>query len=112
MVINIASDVAVISPDHRIYKPNKKFDYPKWIIYGRSLGAAVATHLATKTKPDLLGLETPFDDLNGAWLAKLIPFKFKYQFANKNRLAKIECKKIIFHGTHDWVVTLASALKL
>ena len=90
----------------------EKFDYPKWIIYGRSLGAAVASHLAEKTKPDLLGLETPFDDINGALAAKLIPYKFKYKFSNKDRLAKIDCKKIIFHGTHDWVVPLSSALKL
>lgn len=26
-VINIASDVAVISPDHRIYQPNKRYNY-------------------------------------------------------------------------------------
>ncbi len=26
-IVNIASDVGVISPDHRIYKPNPKYDY-------------------------------------------------------------------------------------
>jgi NAD(P)-dependent dehydrogenase (short-subunit alcohol dehydrogenase family) len=26
-VVNIASDVAVISPDHRIYEPDERFDY-------------------------------------------------------------------------------------
>ncbi len=94
------------------YWAKGKFDYSKWIIYGRSLGAAVATHLATKTNPDLLFLETPFDDLNGALAAKLIPYKFKYQFSNKDRIAKINCKKIIFHGTQDRVVPLSSALQL
>ncbi len=90
----------------------EKFDYPKWIIYGRSLGAAVATHLATKTNPDLLGLETPFDDLNGALGASFIPYKLKYKFANNENLAKVDCKKVIFHGTQDWVVPLSSALRL
>jgi len=90
----------------------EKFDYPKWIIYGRSLGAAVASHLATKTNPDLLGLETPFDDLNGALGASLIPYKLKYKFANKENLTKVDCKKFIIHGTQDWVVPLSSALRL
>jgi len=91
---------------------HEKFNYPEWVIYGRSLGAAVATHLATQTKPDLLFLETPFDDLNGASLAALIPFKLKYKFSNKERLRSIECKKMIFHGTQDWIVPLPSAMKL
>ena len=91
---------------------NEKFKYTKWIIYGRSLGAAVATHLATKTNPDLLALETPFDDLNGALGATFIPYKLKYKFANKEKLAKIDCKKIIFHGTQDWIVPLSSAMRL
>lgn len=89
-----------------------KFDYPKWIIYGRSLGAAVASHLATKTNPDLLGLETPFDDLNGALAVTLIPYRFKYNFANKDHLPMVNCKKFVFHGTQDWVVPLSSALRL
>lgn len=88
------------------------FSYPKWIIYGRSLGAAIATHLATQTNADLLALETPFDDLNGALAARLIPFRLKYSFANKDRLDAISCKKIIFHGTRDWIVPLSSALRL
>ena len=91
---------------------NEKFDYPKWVIYGRSLGAAIASHLAVKTNPDLLGLETPFDDLNGASAAKLIPYKLKYKFATKDNLAKVDCKKILFHGTQDWVVPISSAKRL
>ncbi len=89
-----------------------KFDYPKWILYGRSLGAAVATHLATQTNPDLLGLETPFDDLNGATATRLIPFKLKYKFSNKDQLPKVKCKIFIMHGTRDWIVPLSSALRL
>ena len=82
------------------------------MIYGRSLGAAVATHLAQDVQPDLLGLETPFETINGAWAGYLLPFDMKYKFPNKDHLAKIACKKYIFHGTSDWVVPLSSAQKL
>jgi uncharacterized protein len=91
---------------------HKKYNYDKWVIYGRSLGASVASYLASKTDPDLLGLETPFDDLNGASFASLIPFKLKYKFANKSHLKNVTCKKFIYHGTQDWVVPLSSALRL
>ncbi len=89
-----------------------KFNYPKWILYGRSLGAAVASHLATKTNPDLLGMETPFDDLNGATATYLIPFKLKYKFANKVHLSRVNCRIFILHGSRDWIVPLSSALRL
>jgi uncharacterized protein len=90
----------------------KRFDYPRWVIFGRSLGAAVATHLAQDVQPDLLGLETPFETINGAWAGYILPFKMKYAFPNKDHLGKIACKKYIFHGTSDWVVPLRSAQKL
>ncbi len=90
----------------------EKFKYPKWILYGRSLGAAVASHLAIKTNPDLLGLETPFDDLNGATAAYLIPFRLKYKFSTKENISKSDCKKFIIHGSRDWIVPISSALRL
>ncbi len=40
-IINIASDVGVISPDHRIYEPNKKFNY-KGVNFNTPISYAVA----------------------------------------------------------------------
>jgi len=95
-------------------KENIKFN--KLIIYGRSLGSAVATELAATNTPDLLILETPFDELNGAIYPPirlmLGLFPQRNVFSNKNNIPKIHCRKIIFHGTNDWVVPLSSALKL
>jgi uncharacterized protein len=88
------------------------FHYDRWVIYGRSLGSAVATHLAKEVKPDILGLETPFANLRFTRLARVIPLKLKYKFSNLNHLQGIECKKFIFHGTRDWVVPLRSAQQL
>jgi uncharacterized protein len=89
-----------------------KFTYPRWIIYGRSLGSAVASHLAQEVQPDMLGLETPFETINYTWAASILPYKMKYQMSNKDNLAHYTGKKFIFHGTDDWVVPLSSALKL
>jgi uncharacterized protein len=82
--------------------------YTKLVIYGRSLGSAIASHLATVAKPDLLILETPFDELSGA----LYTMSSRYQFSNKDFLKNVKCKTIIVQGTDDWVVPLSSAQRL
>ena len=40
-VVNIASDVGIISPDHRIYEPNKKFNY-KGVNFNTPISYSVA----------------------------------------------------------------------
>jgi pimeloyl-ACP methyl ester carboxylesterase len=90
--------------------------HDKIIIYGRSLGSAVASKLATKTNPDLLILETPFDELKGVvyppfrTIFYLLPTQF--HFPNNLFLAEVKCRKVIIHGTNDWVVPLSSASRL
>lgn len=82
--------------------------YKKLVIYGRSLGSAVASNLATTAQADLLILETPFEELNDV----LYFFSSHYKFSNKTFLPKVNCKRVIIQGTHDGVVPLASAVKL
>lgn len=90
--------------------------HDRLIIYGRSLGSAVASNLATAVTPDLLILETPFDELRGAVYEPIKPllyfFPLHSNFSNKAFLPKVKCKKVIIHGTKDQVVPLASALRL
>jgi len=90
--------------------------HSRLIIYGRSLGSGVASHLATEFTPALLILETPFDELKGAIYPLFRPFVYflpaRYTFSNKENLPKVKCRKVIIHGTEDWVVPLSSALKL
>ena len=40
-IVNIASDVGMISPDHRIYEPNKKFNY-KGVNFNTTISYSVA----------------------------------------------------------------------
>jgi uncharacterized protein len=90
--------------------------FTRLIIYGRSLGTGVASQLATKNTPYLLILETPFDELKGVINIPIRPllsiFPSRYNFPNNEYIPKMQCRKVIFHGTLDWVVPLSSALKL
>lgn len=84
----------------------------RFVLYGRSLGTAAASYLATKHKPLLLILETPFYQLLQYRLSIFFPFGLKYDFANYKYIPEIKCPVTIFQGTADWVVSYKSALKL
>ena len=95
-------------------KENIEFD--KIVLFGRSLGSAMASHLAMEVNPDLLILETPFDELKGAMMPIVRRifsfFPVKHVFPTKTHLAQVACPKLVLHGTNDRVVPLDSALKL
>jgi alpha-beta hydrolase superfamily lysophospholipase len=94
--------------------PNLEYD--RLVIYGRSLGAAVASHLASESNPYKLILETPFDEIRNVAhplfypIIRLAPQRFV--FSNKEHLKKVEAPVLIIHGTDDWIVPLSSAQKL
>ncbi len=92
------------------------FPHTNMVIYGRSLGSAVATNLATSVNPNLLILETPFANFTDViyWPLRpsLLLFPDKIEFSNQEKLPKVKCPTVIFHGTNDWVVPLSSAQKL
>ena len=89
------------------YLPSKQF-----IIYGRSMGAAVASQLASRYQPKQLILETPFNQLIQDHLKFFFPFGLKYQFANYKYLPEVKCPVLIIQGTNDRIVSYKSALKL
>lgn len=86
----------------------ENIDYTNLIIYGRSLGTAVASNLATIVKPDLLILETPFDKINSV----LYGFTSTYKFSNADYIKEVKCPIVIIQGTQDWVVPMYSAERL
>jgi len=94
----------------------KNIPYNRLVLYGRSLGSAVASNLAVNSQPDLLILETPFDELRGVVYPIFKPvlsfFPGRYTFSNKENLSKIKCEVLILHGTEDWVVPMSSAVQL
>jgi pimeloyl-ACP methyl ester carboxylesterase len=86
------------------------------LIYGKSLGTAPASYLASVRDCKLLVLETPF--YNMPELAKehfpiysFIPL-VRYSFPNNEHLKKISVPVFIFHGTNDKVVSYEQGKRL
>lgn len=85
-------------------------------VYGRSLGAAIATQLASNRNPKKLLLETPFFNLIDVarnrfpWLP--IRSLLKYRFESNRYIKNVSCAISIFHGTEDAVVPYESGRKL
>ena len=94
----------------------EKIPHSRLVLYGRSLGSAVASKLATTVNPDLLILETPFDELKSLIFPPVKPLFYFFPkrniFSNKDNLVHVRCEVLILHGTEDWVVPLSSALGL
>ena len=85
-------------------------------VYGRSIGTAFATFIASKNKPSKLILETPFFNFSEAAKNRIpiLPIKYllKYKFPSNRFIANTSCPILIFHGTKDRVVPYKSGLKL
>lgn len=77
------------------------------IIYGRSLGSAVASYLAAKPEVRALILETPYTSMKA--MAKVVfpyvpSFLVRYDMDNEINLRNVTVPILILHGTNDNVV--------
>ncbi len=94
----------------------KHYDETEIIVYGRSLGTAIATNVASKNKPKQLILETPYYSMVDLAQKKfpIIPVKYlvRYQMPTFEFAKKVACHIIIFHGTEDGIVPFKSGKKL
>jgi len=94
----------------------QKYSPEETIIYGRSLGTAVASNLATKVPAKHLVLETPYKSMQSLFLDQVmilwLPFDLKYQFANNKNIPKVPYPTTIIHGTEDLVVPYRNAIRL
>ena len=86
------------------------------IYWGRSLGAPVASHAATRLAPDALVLESPMS--HGRSLLEtnpvlwLLSFLSSYRFATSQFVAQIDVPLLIVHGELDSLVPLASGKRV
>ncbi len=86
------------------------------IIYGRSIGCGVATHIASKNPAKLLIMETPFNSMHDVVQTRypflILKIPLRHRFPNDENLHKIDYPVHIFHGTKDKVVPYNCTLKL
>ncbi|WP_422859858.1 alpha/beta hydrolase [Flagellimonas sp. S174] len=86
------------------------------IIYGRSLGCSIATHVASNNRIKKLILETPFYNLTDVAQDRFpfLPMKpiLKYKLASNQFIQQVKAPIRIFHGTEDRVVAYDSGKRL
>ena len=86
------------------------------LIYGRSMGTAPASYLATQVASNMLILETPFNNIRGTIEGRFpffyIPFELRNRLPNDEHLTQLTCPVYIFQGTQDWIVPYQSASQL
>ncbi len=94
----------------------KKFKEEEIIVLGRSLGASIATKVASNNHPKKLILETPFYSLEDVAKERFpfLPIKLmlKYTFNSSDFIKKVTAPVRILHGTEDEVVSYESGRKL
>lgn len=84
-------------------------DRARVFVYGRSLGSAVATHLASTRSVAGLVLESPFTsahDMSRRHYALFPTFILRLRLDNLAALRRVRCPVLVFHGTADRLVPL------
>ena len=104
--------------DAQLFYDHAKEKYPEKdiVIYGRSLGASIATHLASNNDPKKLILETPFYSLQETARERFpflpVSYLLKYRMPSFEYMQKVTAPVRVFHGTQDRVVSYEAGKKL
>lgn len=92
---------------HQLVRDQHDPEQP-FILFGRSLGGAIATYLATEIQsPDLLILESTFTsapNVCARWAHPYLAALMSYQFNSLARIPKLSCPLYMIHGTDDRIV--------
>lgn len=101
---------------HMVHFLIERYPKDKIVMYGRSLGASIATQMATEFDCKCLILETPFSSMLSMVHAStpFIPSKLilRYKFNNRRKMRRLKCPVHIFHGTKDELIPLRHAKRL
>lgn len=86
------------------------------VFFGRSLGAAVATHLASRHAPKALILESAFTSVPD-FAAELYPFLparwlARFRYNTEDYLRSVDCPVLVVHGRDDEIIPYAHGERL
>jgi len=94
----------------------ERYNESEITIYGRSLGTAIATYLASKHHPKQLILETPYYSMVEVAKKRFPMFPVKqlmnYELPTYKFIKTVECPITMVHGTADKVIPIQLAEKL
>lgn len=87
------------------------------IVFGRSLGGAVAAYIAEKHPPRALVIESSFTstlDMARRMFSRLLPIKLlmRFKYDTRKRLKTIHCPVMIIHSPEDETIPYAHGLAL
>lgn len=93
-----------------------RFNPDHIIIYGKSMGTGIATHLASIKSCKKLILETPYYDYPSVIKHYLpiypIEWMIHYKIPTHDYIEKVTAPITIFQGSDDWLVTFSNAKRL
>lgn len=94
----------------------ENYEESKITVYGRGIGSAFATYVASLNNPKQLCLESPVYNLNCVvkdhYPYLLYQIILKYKFDTAKYFSKVPCKIYIFHGKINKLIRYDNAIKL
>ena len=86
------------------------------VMWGRSLGCAVASYAAAKSPPDALILESPFPDVRSLFagnpLMLGLSFFSSYRFATAAHLQRYRGRLLVIHGDADSIIPFSGGRRV
>ncbi|MFH1957506.1 MAG: alpha/beta hydrolase [bacterium] len=86
------------------------------IVVGRSLGGAVASHLAAEHKPGFLSVESAFTSIEDMSRIKypFLPVKYllKYHYRTVEHIRNVRCPVLVVHSREDKEVPFSQGLRI
>jgi fermentation-respiration switch protein FrsA (DUF1100 family) len=94
----------------------RKIPREQIIVFGRSLGAAIAAHIAANHLPGALILESAFTSVPdmAARLYPVLPVRLlsRFQYNTKKMLGSVSCPVLIIHSPDDEIIPFENGLQL